>query len=149
MITIMSGDMFANPADAVVNPVNCVGVMGKGLAAECARRWPGMLPGYKRACADGTLRPGAVQVWATGQEPTRFVVQFPTKRHWRQPSRLGDVADTLPALTAAVVEHGIRSIAVPALGCGLGGLPWPEVRALVETAFAELHDVDVRLYPPQ
>ena len=141
-------------ADGIVNPVNCVGVMGKGLAKRMADRWKHVEQPYKSACSAGWLRPGLVFAIDLGSAFTgrdlvgpRRMLCFPTKDHWRQPSRLEWIQAGLGALLDAVVSLDLRSVAVPALGCGLGGLSWAVVRPMLED-WAVSAPFDVRLYPP-
>ena len=149
MITELSGDILAADVEALVNAVNTAGVMGKGLALQFKRAYPEMFADYARAAAAGELVPGRVHVWETGLPSSpRFVLNVPTKRHWRSPSSLEIVEAGLQDLARVVRERGIRSVAVPALGCGLGGLTWGEVRPRIETALAPLDDVDVLLFGP-
>jgi O-acetyl-ADP-ribose deacetylase (regulator of RNase III) len=147
-LTVVSGDLFASGAAALVNPVNTVGVMGKGLALEFKARWPAMFTEYAQQCRSGRLAPGTVHGWQAPACGT-WIVNVPTKRHWRDPSRLTDVTAGIAALARWIDEIRPPSVAVPALGCGLGGLPWETVR--IETE-AGLHDVArhtvVRLYQP-
>ena len=125
-------DIFSLNAEAIVNPVNCVGVMGAGLALAFKRRYPSHFAAYRRACAAGTLRPGTVHVddLGAGALP-RYLVALPTKRHWRDRSRLGDVELSVRALAGELRRRRISSVAIPALGCGLGGLPWPAVHQII------------------
>jgi len=149
VITIASGNLLHADVEALVNAVNCVGVMGKGLALQFKNRFPANFEAYAKACKAGEVRIGAMFVFATGlhQNP-RFLVNFPTKQHWRNSSRIEDIEAGLQSLVGEIRERCIRSIAVPALGCGLGGLEWREVRPRIEAAFASLPEVDVRLYVP-
>lgn len=142
-------DLFACGADALVNPVNCGGVMGAGLALEFKRRFPDNYAAYREACERGAVRPGRVLVYdrRPASQP-RFVINFPTKRSWRDSSRLQDVAAGLGDLAHVTRELGIASLAVPALGCGLGGLDWADVRPLVDSAFAGAA-ARVLVYAPQ
>lgn len=144
------GDLLRADAEALVNPVNCVGVMGRGLAAQFKRAFPANFEGYEKACDRGEVVPGRMFVTQT-EELTgpRLIVNFPTKRHWRAKSRIEDVQSGLEALATEVRERGIRSIAIPPLGCGLGGLDWAEVRPLIERAFEPLPDVRVLLFEPR
>jgi len=148
MIQDCSGDIFEAETDAIVNPVNCVGVSGKGLALGFRRRYPVNFHLYVEACKRGQMRPGMVQVTARVPKPY-YVINFPTKRHWRDPSRLEDIRAGLGSLVEAIADYGIRSVAVPALGAGLGGLPWEEVRPLIVSALGAIKDLDVRLYGPR
>ena len=148
MIRFTLGDIFAQPADAIVNPVNCVGVMGRGLAFQFKRRHPDAFLAYRRACAERRVRPGRMFMVDTGCERPRWIVHFPTKRHWRDRSTIGDIEAGLRDLAAAVARHGIRSIAIPPLGCGLGGLDWRAVRPLVTACLATTPATVIVLEPP-
>jgi adenine-specific DNA-methyltransferase len=150
MIELSRGNLLTADAEALVNTVNTEGTMGKGIALQFARAFPDIVPPYEAACRSGELRPGKVQVIERGEllNP-RWIVNFPTKRHWRGKSRLADIEAGLADLVAQVRARGIRSIAVPPLGCGLGGLSWAEVRPRVEAAFAPLVDVRVLLFAPE
>ncbi|MFI7608743.1 macro domain-containing protein [Micromonospora sp. NPDC049366] len=128
----VTGDLFAADVDALVNPVNCVGVMGKGLALQFKQRFPASYAVYRHACGQGEMAPGRVQVVLARKGRHRYVINFPTKRHWREPSRLEDVEAGLQDLADKVRGLRIGSIAVPALGCGLGGLEWSIVRPRIE-----------------
>ncbi|WP_435826369.1 macro domain-containing protein [Nocardia asteroides] len=140
------GDLLRAEVDALVNPVNTVGVMGKGLALAFRRAYPEMFREYAAACQRGEVVVGSMFVWRDGP---RFVVNFPTKRHWRSRSTVADIEAGLSGLVSTVRELGIRSIAVPALGCGYGGLEWPAVEPLIRSAFEPLSaTVGVYLYPP-
>lgn len=145
MIAFRPIDIFAEPADAVVIPVNCVGVMGAGAARVAARRWgPQLVESYKLACADG-MSPGRVWAWRARD---RWVLLAPTKRHWRNHSNFRDVEATVHALSHRVAELGCRVVACPALGCGLGGLAWDPVRELMKSAWGDLPEKYV-VSPPR
>jgi len=133
----------------MINPVNCVGVMGKGLALQFKRSFPDNFRAYKQACSMMEVRLGRMYMFATGLPNPRYIINFPTKRHWRDKSWLNDIAAGLKDLASEVRRLDIESIAVPPLGCGLGGLEWPPVRRLIESAFQYLPDVRVLLYEPQ
>lgn len=123
--------------------------MGKGIALQFRKTYPEMFKAYEKACRDGTVALGHMHVWETGMlDGPRFIINFPTKGHWRAQSRLDDIRAGLTNLVREVRERGTTSIAVPPLGCGNGGLDWADVRPLIVDAFIELPDVDVRLYPP-
>lgn len=149
MIHIARGNLLEAPVEALVNTVNCVGYMGKGIALQFKQAFPANFRAYEAAAKAGMVTPGRMLVHDHGMliQP-RYVINFPTKRHWRGKSRMEDVEAGLAALVEEVRERGIRSIAVPPLGCGLGGLDWSEVRPRIEAAFAALPDVDVHLYAP-
>ena len=148
MIELRRGDLFAADAEALVNPVNCVGVMGRGLALAFRERFPDNFAAYAAACRRGAVVPGEMFVGATGRERPRLIVNFPTKRHWRDASRMEDLVRGLESLAELVRTRDLRSIALPALGCGLGGLDWSEVRPRIEAAFAPLEGVRVFLHEP-
>lgn len=151
MITEAHGNLLRDDAEALVNTVNTVGVMGKGIALQFKRAFPDMFEDYRRAAAAGEIRIGQMHVWATGLlEGPRYVINFPTKRHWRQPSRLEDIDAGLADLVRVIEELDITSIAVPPLGCGNGGLDWAVVQPRIGAALAPLgDDVVVRVYPPE
>jgi O-acetyl-ADP-ribose deacetylase (regulator of RNase III) len=149
MIEFKTGDLFAEPADAFVNTVNCVGVMGRGIALQFKKAFPANFRAYAAACKRGDVQPGRMFVFETGQlAPPRFIVNFPTKRHWRGPSRISDIEAGLEALVQEIRARRIRSIALPPLGSGLGGLDWRDVRPLVEKALAQLPDVRSTVFEP-
>lgn len=147
MIREVSGDILDAKTEAIVNPVNTVGVMGAGLAAQIKHTFPGVFREYVKYCRSGELRTGIVIAHPTGTNP-KYIVSFPTKQDWRNPSRLEWVDQGLIGLREMIEALEISSIAIPPLGCGLGGLDWVEVRKLIEERLGEL-DVDVVLYPPK
>ena len=149
MIEVTRGDILKADAEALVNTVNCVGVMGRGIAAQFKRAYPKNFSAYLQACKRHEVQPGRMLIVETGQLANpRWVINFPTKRHWRGNSRLEDIDAGLTALIADVHRLGITSIAVPPLGCGLGGLDWDAVRPRIEHVFAALPDVTVLLFEP-
>ncbi|MFG2446467.1 macro domain-containing protein [Nocardia fluminea] len=150
MIREQSGDLLSADAEALVNAVNTVGVMGKGIALRFKQTYPEMYRAYARAARASEVQIGAMHVWETcATTGPRFVINFPTKRHWRSPSRLEDVAAGLPVLAESIKRHRISSIAIPALGCGHGGLDWHQVRPLIHQWLDPLSDnVDIGVYPP-
>lgn len=141
-------DIFLSGADALVNPVNCVGVMGAGLAAIFKKRYPNMHQDYVEVCAKKKLEPGKLHVFREDEFLT--VVNFPTKIDYRDPSELAYVELGLEALFqwSDAVHKRIKSIAIPALGCGLGGLEWDDVQPLI-MEYAEDFPCDVIIYPPR
>ncbi|WP_041432527.1 type II toxin-antitoxin system antitoxin DNA ADP-ribosyl glycohydrolase DarG [Thiobacillus denitrificans] len=149
-ITIKQGDLLRqDDVDAIVNTVNCVGVMGKGIALQFKNKWPANYSAYEAACKAKQVRPGTMFVFDSGGlVKPNYIINFPTKDHWRGKSRVEFIRDGLVDLVAQVKRLGIRSIAIPPLGCGNGGLEWDEVRPLIEQAFAVLPDVEVRLFAP-
>lgn len=149
MIEHISGDVLKCEADALVNTVNCVGVMGRGIALQFKNTFPENFKAYAAACKREAVQPGRMFVYETGQlMPPRFIVNFPTKRHWRGKSRIKDIETGLVDLVKVIRDKGIRSIAIPPLGAGLGGLDWNEVRPRIERALEELQDVQVLIYEP-
>ena len=149
MITYKTGDILAEQADALVNTVNCVGVMGRGIALQFKRAFPGNFEEYVARCKGNGMRPGRVFVFETGATvPPRYIINFPTKRHWRGKSRIEDIESGLESLVREIRTRSIRSIAIPPLGCGLGGLDWPSVRVRLEAALETLDDVEVVIFEP-
>ena len=150
MITESSGNLLDAEVDALVNTVNTVGVMGKGIALQFRRAYPGMYRKYAKAAKAGDIRLGRMHVWTNDEALTgpRYIINFPTKTHWKAHSRLDDIETGLAELAAAVQRLGITSIAIPPLGCGNGGLDWAQVQPLITRTFAAFPDVDVRVYPP-
>jgi len=150
MIEHTQGNLLSADAEALVNTVNCVGYMGKGIALQFKQAFPGNFKAYQRACKAEEVQPGRMFVFETGGLVNpRYIINFPTKRHWRGNSRVADIESGLEDLVAAVRRLGIRSIAIPPLGSGLGGLDWQQVRPRIEAAFADLPDVHVLLYEPK
>ena len=150
MIELRRGDLLKQNAEALVNAVNCVGVMGRGIALQFRKAFPENFKIYEAACKRGEVKPGEMLVFDTHQVTNpRYIINFPTKRHWRDQSRITDIESGLEALVKEVHDRGISSIAVPALGCGLGGLKWSEVRLRIEKAFAKVPDVQVWLFEPE
>lgn len=141
------GNLLTADVDALVNTVNTEGVMGKGLALQFKKAFPENFASYERACKAGEVKTGQMHIVQRLASP-RFIINFPTKRHWRQPSKLEYVRDGLRDLVAQVKRLNIESIAVPPLGCGNGGLEWSAVRPLIIEAFAAAPDVRVVLYEP-
>lgn len=152
MITLRTGSIFDSGCRILVNPVNCKGVMGAGLAKEFATCFPWIMQPYKAACAAGELRLGYIQ-WVEDSHYWNVIVNFTTKNHWKEKTELVWVERGLynlaGYLTCYLKSYLDLDIAVPALGCGLGGLDWHEVRPLIETVLGGLPSCNVNLYPPQ
>lgn len=146
MVTFVKGDIFKSPAQVLTNTVNCVGVMGKGVALEFKNRYPKMFNDYKLKCDQNNVKPGQPYLW---EDDSVQVLNFPTKRHWKDNSLLQDIEDGLKHLASSYEQMGIQSIAMPALGCGLGGLKWSEVQPLIVKHLGTLPDLDVYVYEPQ
>ncbi len=150
MLELIEGNLLEADADALVNTVNTEGVMGKGLALQFAKKFPDMLAAYKQACKTGRVAPGKMHIYERGEmfQP-RYIINFPTKRRWRSPSRIEDIEAGLRALVQEIERLHIRSIALPPLGCGNGGLDWNDVFPRIKAALAPLKDVRVLVFPPK
>ena len=149
MIRFTTGDILAEDAEALVNTVNCVGVMGRGIALQFKKAFPENFRVYAKACQRGEVQPGRMFVFETGALTNpRFIVNFPTKRHWRGNSRTEDIEAGLKDLATVIRERNIRSIAVPPLGSGLGGLDWSEVRPRIVEALRGFNDLHVVVFEP-
>ena len=158
MIIETKGNLLEAKTEALVNAVNCVGVMGKGIAWQFRREFSeDYFRDYKHACRSGELAIGKVHVYELKNTlaharvsafSPRFIVNFPTKNHWRGRSRIEDIESGLRSLAASIEQYKIKSIAMPALGCGLGGLDYAEVKFLIEKNFADLPQVEGLLFSP-
>ena len=152
-LVFKNGDMFSEPVEALVNTVNCVGVMGKGVALEVKKRWPENYRAYKKLCDAQGLRPGKMFVFDTRRlftaDGPRYIINFPTKDHWRGKSKLSFVSEGLDAFVDAIRQHGIKSVALPPLGCGNGGLDWADVRELITAKLSQLDGVKIVVFPPK
>ena len=147
MIEYTTGNILHEDAEALVNTVNCVGVMGRGIALQFKNAYPENFKAYAAACKKDEVRPGRMFVYETGNLANpRYIINFPTKRHWRGKSRIDDIESGLNALAEVIRNKKIRSIAIPPLGSGLGGLEWAEVKRRVEAALDNLTDVRVIVY---
>ncbi|MEO1272261.1 MAG: macro domain-containing protein [Myxococcota bacterium] len=144
------GDLLNADVEALVNTVNCVGVMGKGIALQFKKAWPEMFKDYKAAVKTGEVKPGHIHIWATRARCNpRFVLNFPTKRHWRSRSRMEDIDTGLSALVEAIHDLKLQSIAIPPLGAGHGKLDWSVVRPRIIAALEPLDEVEVWLWEPR
>ncbi len=142
------GDLLRADVDALVNAVNCRGVMGKGLALQFKKTFPNVFAAYQVACDAGAVRIGHMHIVELPRSP-RFVINFPTKDDWRMPSKLEFIEAGLVDLVQQVRLRQIESVAIPPLGCGLGGLDWSVVRPMMVEAFAPLSGVRVVLFEPE
>jgi O-acetyl-ADP-ribose deacetylase (regulator of RNase III) len=150
MIEFVHGNILRADAEAIVNTVNCVGVMGRGIALQFKNAWPENFHAYANACKAAIVQPGRMFVFPTNQLTNpQYIINFPTKRHWRGASRMEDIESGLHALVDTIREYDIKSIAIPALGSGLGGMEWQQVRTRIETAMQVLPNVTVYIYEPQ
>ncbi|MDQ0248787.1 O-acetyl-ADP-ribose deacetylase (regulator of RNase III) [Sphingomonas kyeonggiensis] len=149
-IELRTGDILKANAEAIVNTVNCVGIMGRGIALQFKKAFPANFRAYALACEDGEVQPGKMFVYDTGSFTNpRYIINFPTKRHWKGKSRIEDIDSGLAALAQEISERGIKSIAIPPLGAGLGGLDWDDVRPRIEAALRDLPNLDVLIYEPK
>ncbi len=149
MIKYTQGNLLEADAEALVNTVNTVGVMGKGIALMFKDRFARNMEAYASACKAKQVHTGKMFVTETGELiGPRWIINFPTKQHWRSPSRLEWITDGLQDLKSFIISHHIKSIAIPPLGSGNGGLDWPVVREHIEKTLADLHEVEVLVYEP-
>ena len=148
MITVKSGDIFTSRAQVLVNPVNCVGVMGAGLAKEFKNRFLKLDPLYRRGCALGEVAIGRVQFVSMSNHGP-IIANFPTKMDWRVPSTLEYIERGLTSLVSQLTVGGYTSVAIPAIGCGLDGLKFEDVKSRIEFAFEKCPEIEVTIYNPQ
>ena len=151
MVEYIQGDIFGARAEAVINPVNCAGVMGAGLAKQFKERYPDNFRAYRYACQRGEVQPGRICVFdrGPGKQP-RYIFNVPTKRHWRDGSKISDIrAGLMDLLESLGRRPNITSVAMPALGAGLGGLRWPDVRHEIEAVFGSVQAPHVTVYLPR
>ncbi len=149
MIDYKTGDILKDDAEALVNTVNCVGIMGRGVALQFKLSFPENYREYVDACKKGKVQPGRMLVYDTQRliHP-RYIINFPTKRHWKGKSRIEDIEAGLKDLINVIHTYKLRSIALPPLGSGLGGLNWREVKTRIESALAQLDNVHITVYEP-
>jgi O-acetyl-ADP-ribose deacetylase (regulator of RNase III) len=149
MVKLQKGDILDSDAEALVNAVNCVGIMGKGLALLFKKAYPQNFKFYACACEHGEVHLGSMLVYDLNRMTgPRYIINFPTKQHWKNQSRLEDIEAGLKDLVKTVRELHIQSIAIPPLGCGLGGLRWSDVRPRIEAAFEAVPELRVALFEP-
>jgi len=151
-IEYKNGDMFDEPTEAIVNTVNCVGVMGKGVALEFKRKWPENYKEYKKLCSKNLMVPGKVFVFDNNDMLSdgihRYLINFPTKKHWRSKSKIEFIEDGLDDFVKEIKEHRIKSVAIPPLGCGNGGLAWDDVKPIMEQKLSSLPEVRFVVFVP-
>ncbi len=149
MIRITRGNLLSAEVEAIVNTVNCVGVMGRGIALQFKKFYPENFAAYAKACKNGSVKPGHMFTVETGSHTgPKYIINFPTKRHWKGKSRMEDIQSGLVALRREIMEKQIQSIAIPPLGCGNGGLEWSRVRPMIESALEGLSHAEIVLYEP-
>lgn len=149
MIKIIKGNILEQKTEAIVNTVNCVGVMGRGIALSFREAYPENYREYKKACDKGEVVPGRMFVHLAGDMfSKKYIINFPTKRHWREKSRIEDIRSGLAGLVSVIKELRIKSVTIPPLGCGLGGLDWNVVRPIIEASVKELSGVEINIIEP-
>ena len=150
VITTQGDLLKQHDVDAVVNTVNCVGVMGKGIALQFKKKWPDNFKAYLAACESKVVKPGKMFIYNSGAlARPKYIINFPTKKHWKGKSQIEYIQDGLIDLVEQIKALNINSIAVPPLGCGNGGLDWKEVKPLIINAFSYIPDIEVRLFEPE
>jgi O-acetyl-ADP-ribose deacetylase (regulator of RNase III) len=149
MLTFVKGNIFESGAEAIVNTVNCVGVMGRGIALQFKKRYPDNFLAYELACKRSEVVAGKMFVCKTGQLLLpKLIINFPTKRHWKSQSKIEDIRQGLVDLKKVIGDYNISSIAIPPLGAGLGGLDWQAVKREIQEAFEDVADVKIIAYEP-
>lgn len=149
MIKFTKGDLLNSDVEALVNTVNCVGIMGRGIALQFKKMYPENFEAYAAACAVNEVTPGKMFVFETEEMTNpKYIINFPTKRHWRGNSKIEDIETGLVALKQEISRLGIKSIALPPLGSGLGGLPWPATKERIIQTFEDVADVEILVYEP-
>ena len=149
MMRFTKGNLLESRVDAVVNTVNTVGIMGKGIALMFKERFPENFKAYEAACKAGQVEVGKMFVTPGVElDGPRWIINFPTKQDWRKPTKLEWVHSGLAALKDVIREKHIKSVALPPLGCGNGGLDWEVVRPIIEDALRDLEGVEVVVYEP-
>lgn len=149
MIIYKKGDIFKEEVEAIVNAVNCVGVMGRGIALQFKKRFPDNFKDYEEACRRKEVVPGKMFVHENNYSSgPKYIVNFPSKRHWRESSYIEDIELGLYNLSEVIDDFNIKSIALPPIGCGLGGLDWNKVRDHIEMKLSHLLDVDIIVFEP-
>lgn len=145
MLNFVRGNLFESHAEALVNTVNCVGIMGKGIAYQFRRAYPAYHEDYVRRCKQKEVRLGSVYSY---RERGKVIVSFPTKQHWKSKSKLADVDAGLGALRSLIKSENLAVVAIPPLGCGNGGLAWADVKPLIQRHLGDLDDVEIQVFEP-
>lgn len=149
MVLLTHGNIFNSTAQMIVNPVNCAGIMGKGLAKEFKKNYPDMFDSYQSYCKSNRLFMGSLFIYKCYQtKKPDYIVCFPTKIHWSDISKYEHIATGLKALRKTIIDLHITSIAMPALGCGLGQLEFTEIIKLIVDNFVDLKDVKIYVFKP-
>lgn len=150
MLYYVTGDMFSREYNAIVNPVNCVGVMGKGVAKIVKEKFPDIIEPYKKKCSSKKLVPGSTWVYRTGINSPKYILNTATKNHWRDLSTINTVIFCYNSIVKAIKDKKITNIAIPPLGCGNGGLDWNTIKLLAVDILesSDLNGTDIYLYEP-
>ena len=149
MIRFTKGNILESRSEALVNTVNTVGVMGKGIALAFKKSFPNVFEEYKKSVDAGEFKIGEVQIIKTGQLTPKYVINFATKKHWRHPSKIEYIEEGLIDLKAKILEYDIESISIPSLGCGNGKLEWNDVKPLMLKVLGDVsNDTDILIYEP-
>ena len=149
MIELIKGNLIEADAEALVNTVNTVGVMGKGIALQFKKAFPDNFKMYEQAAKNNKIQIGSVFVTETGKFTNpKYIINFPTKKHWRYPSKFEWIKEGLEDLKKFIIHNKIKSIAIPPLGCGNGKLKWTDVKLLIVNSLSEINDLKVLLFEP-
>ncbi|HMQ62723.1 MAG TPA: macro domain-containing protein [Flavilitoribacter sp.] len=149
MFHYTKGDILKANVEAIVNTVNTVGVMGKGIALAFKKQFPENFKVYRNAFEGGNLEVGKMLAFETGESHPKVIINFPTKKHWRNPSEYEYIASGLKDLVHVIEDYKIKSIAIPPLGCGNGGLDWEKVKPMILDTLGPLSEnVEIHLYEP-
>lgn len=148
MIKYVKGDLLAAKTEAVVNTINTVGAMGKGIAKQFANKYPELLRVYRQKCKEKKINTGEMFVFELDTDNPKIIINFPTKKHWIDNSKMSYIIDGLKSLVEEIQQRNIKSISIPPLGCGNGNLEWKNVKPLIEEAFQVLPEVEVIIYEP-
>ena len=148
MIEFTKGNIFDSYSEAYVNPVNCVGIMGKGLALEFKNRYPINFLEYQKSCRLNEVVPGKMFIHKTGTTYPSYIINFPTKLHWKQLSKLEYIENGLDDLILNLIDLDIHSVSIPALGCGLGSLVWRTVKKLIIDKLSNVQNVQFLVFEP-
>ncbi len=150
MINFKTGNILDESSEAIVNTVNCVGVMGKGLALQYKKKFPENFKKYKSACDKNEVKIGKMFITESADMfSNHWIVNFPTKKHWKDSSQIEFIEQGLIDLVEKIKEYKIKSIAIPPLGAGLGGLPWNAVKTTIISSLKNIEDVAITVYEPK
>lgn len=147
MLKFTEGNILEAKVEALVNTVNCVGIMGKGIALQFKENFPGNFKQYREACQHNEVKIGKMFVVRQLLD-VKYIINFPTKKHWKENSKIAYIKDGLKDLKEKISQYKIKSIAIPPLGCGLGGLNWDQIKPLMIQELSDLEDVSIHIYEP-